>query len=132
MTDMEEKAQRYEKRQRGIELKKRLATLGDRLQDHANEWNKLGKLFSEYAHPDITFAVEPDQFGLREFRVKKVHDDGFSHLPAHVSPLRTIVAVSLTYFDPSGLETLFRDIEEAKAELTAIRKFCAKIGDPLD
>ena len=70
MTDMEEKAQRYEKRQRGIELKKRLATLGDRLQDHANEWNKLGKLFSEYAHPDITFAVEPDQFGLREFRVR--------------------------------------------------------------
>jgi hypothetical protein len=132
MTDTEEKAQRYEKRQRGIELKKRLDTLGDRLQDHANEWSKLGRHFSEYARPDTTFVVEADQFGSRELRVKRAHDDGFSHLPAHVSPLRTVVAVSLTYFDPSGLETLFRDIEEAKAELAAIRKFCVKIGDPLD
>ena len=132
MTETEEKAQRYEKRQRGIELKRRLATLGDRLQDYPREWNKLGALFSEYARLDITFSVEADQFGSPEVRVKKPKADGLSHLPGHVAPLQTIVAVNLSYLDPSVLGTLLKDIEEAKAELAAIRKFCVQIGDPLD
>jgi hypothetical protein len=131
MTETEEKIQRYDKRQRGIALKKRLDTLGDRLQDYGREWQKLASTFRDYNYPN-RFLVEADSSGNREVRVKRPQLDSFSHLPGHVSPMQTIVAVNLSYFNPEGLESLFEEIEEAKTELASIREFCQKVGDPLD
>jgi hypothetical protein len=41
MTEREEKALRYDRRQRGIELKKSLATTGERIKFLPNEWQTL-------------------------------------------------------------------------------------------
>jgi hypothetical protein len=131
MTEAEEKIRRYDKRQRGIALKKRIDTLGNRLQGYGREWQRLAGAFRDYNYPN-RFSVEADRSGNREIRVKRPQPDSFSHLPGHVSPMQTIVAVSLSYFDPDGLEKLFQEIEDAKTELATIREFCQKVGDPLD
>lgn len=132
MTTVEEKVHRYEKRQRGIELKRRLATLGDRLNDHAREWGKLSATFTKYADTSVKFSVESDQFGDREVRVQRPKADGLQHLPGRILPLETITVMSLAYLNPEGLAALLQEIEDTKQELTTIRKFCEEINDPLD
>jgi len=131
MTAIEEKAQRYDKRQRGIELKKRVATLGNRLQDYGKAWQRLATTFRDYDYPNA-FAIEVDNLGSREIRVKRPQIDSFSHLPGHVQPIQIIAAVGISWFNPDDLEKLLLELEEAKAELAAIREFCQKVGDPLD
>ena len=132
MTSIEEKAHRHDKRQRGIELKKRLATLEDSLQDYPRAWNRVGLVFAQYGRPGVVICVEADEFGSRELRVKKPKPDGLDHLYGHVAPMQTLAASPVSYFDVARIVELVREIEDAKTELAAIRTFCAQLGDPLD
>jgi hypothetical protein len=131
MTSTEEMAQRYTKRQLGLELQKRLATLGDKLQDYPRTWSKAALALAEYARPDVAICAEPDNFGAIEVRVKRPMRDGYECLPGHIAPTQTIAAIPVSYFDFAAFKELLKQIQEAKTELAEIELFCAKIGDPL-
>jgi hypothetical protein len=56
VTEDEEKLKRYDTRQRGLELKKHLATLKTELRDYALTWSQLGKTFDSAEH--YTFNID--------------------------------------------------------------------------
>jgi hypothetical protein len=132
MTAIEEMARRYGKRQRGIELKKRLATLEDSLQDYPRVWSRIGAAVAQYGQPGVVICVEADQSESTQLSVKKPKLDGPDHLYGHVSPMQTIATALVSYFNIGALIELVREIEETKSELAAIREFCQRIDDPLD
>ena len=131
MTTNEEKIYRHDKRQRGLELQKRLSTLGNKLQDYPRIWSKAAPALAEYARPDIAICVESDNFGLIEVRVKKPMRDGYEHLPGHITPTQTVATIAESYFNFAAFNELIEQIQETKRELEVIQKFCAEIGDPL-
>ena len=123
VTDEQEKARRYDLRQKGLELKKHLATLNNEMKDHAVAWKKLGDTFSASSY---TFKVESDQ-------VRVTYPDPNDHpLPGRARAVNTVTSVSAAYFNSESLDKLFRDLEETKKALDEVKQHCKDMGDPLD
>jgi hypothetical protein len=131
MTDQEEKVLRYDKRQRGLELKKRIATFGEQLKLYAAEWRKLGDLLPEYDR--FVFRADGESISVlnrkQEQNVKPINIPGIR--PGQPS-YHELANVKLHWFDFNPLVQLLSELEAAKEELAGIREFCLKVGDPLD
>jgi hypothetical protein len=127
MTDQEEKALRYDKRQRGIELKKRVATIGERLREYADEWSKLGRTFTNY--DTHTFRGHNDSILM----LNQKPNESWRPTSKPGQPIEYEVAnVNISWLDSAALIQLMKELEDAKQELAGIREFCQKIGDPLN
>jgi hypothetical protein len=122
MTETEEKARHYEMRQRGRELKARLAALGEELKRYAADWSALGKTFADY---------EQNTFRVADDAIQVLRHDQTPRLPGQLVQMNRIADVSLSRFDSQALSELLKDLETAKRELGEARRYCAEIGDPL-
>jgi hypothetical protein len=126
VTDEQEKAKRYDTRQRGLELKRHLATLRAELRDYSKAWSDLGTTFDNDDSKQFVFD-------RREGVIKVLRAD----LPQQ--PLRRggqqgmneVARVGIRYFTGDSLETLLSDIEATKKELQEVSRECAAMGDPL-
>lgn len=124
MTEMEEKAYRYEMRQRGLELKRRLATLGCKLQEFKAAWRSIGDSLIDY---------ENNRFIVGEGRIRVLRLPPDAPIPPDQHSLdNSIASNSLSYFDLERLTSLLRDLDKTKQELHEAQTFCSKIGDPID
>lgn len=124
MTDVEEKARHFEKRQRGRALKARLAALGDELKEYALGWRKLGDAFTGYEYN--TFTVGDDAIRVLRPDLTAVP------VPGRAAPMNTIADVTLARFNPQALSDLLREVESVKQDLREVREYCNKVGDPLN
>ncbi len=126
MTDQEEKALRYETRERGLKLKAHIATLKAQMHNFNAAWQELGKTFSDYLNVDrYTFSVVG-----REISVSCPAPD--KHLLPGQSPtINRVATVSLGYFDPEALTEMLSDLERTKQEYAAVKKQCEDMGNPL-
>jgi hypothetical protein len=124
MTDTEEKARHFEKRQRGRALKARLAALGDELKEYAAGWRNLGDTFASYDYN--TFEV-----GDGAIQVLRPNLTALP-VPGQAAPMNTIADVSLTRFNAQAISDLLREVESVKQELRGVREYCEKVGDPLN
>ena len=115
LTTQEEKAHQYEKRLRGIELRKRIATFQSKMRDHSRHWSELGRAFEK--PDDLSFRIE-------ESKIKAVHSSfvGREHVTA---------TVEMQYFQCDEIVKLLEDFESTRKELSEIRKYLDEIGDPL-
>ncbi len=131
MTDKEEKAVRYDKRQQGHELKRRVATIGEQLKRYAVEWRKLGDLLPDYER-FIFLAHNDSILVLNEKPDKSLRPVSIPGIRPGQPILNELASVNTSWFDSVALIQLLKELEEAKEELAGIREFCRKIGDPLD
>ena len=122
MTEQEEKALRYDKRQRGIELKKRIAVVGASLADLAGEWQKLGSALRD---------VDANHFVTEKDAIEVIKEQP-SYRPGPSTEFQSIASVRISSFDSEKLLALLKDLQEAKIELREIRRFCKEMGDPLE
>ena len=117
VTEEQEKAKRYDTRQRGLELKKHLATLNAELRDYSKAWADLGTLFD--GDTSKTFKCDRSQGVITVVR---------TDLPNQ--PLRRggqeamneVARVAMRYFTGDSLETLFADLEKTKKELQEVSR----------
>ena len=125
MTEDQEKIKRYDTRQKGLELKKHLATLKSELLDYSQAWSNLGRTFDG---ADInTFSWETQSGCIRVSRP----DPKQPVLPGRRQPVNEIACVGMRYFHSDDLEKLFADLENTKNELSRVSKQCEEMGDPL-
>jgi hypothetical protein len=125
MTTEQEKLRRYDTRQKGLELKKRLATIDAELRDYAAAWSKLSEMFDR----DIskTFTVDD---ALNVIRVSRP-DQSKKSLPGRSAAVNILAEVGRGYFDSDRLESLLADLENTKKEWADISKLCEAMGDPI-
>jgi hypothetical protein len=131
MTTNEEKIYRHDKRQLGLEMQKRLSTLGNKLQDYPRIWSKAALALAEYWRPDVVICAESNDFESIEVRVKRSVRDRYEHLSGHIAPMQTVATIAESYFNFATFNELIMQIQETKRELAEIEQFCAEIGDPL-
>ena len=124
MTEQAEKILRYEKRQRGLELKKHLATVAAKLGEYSHRWRELGDTFKDCERN--SYVIGEDTITVRREPPSYMRD-----MPRSVPSPALVVSVALSWLDVDELTLLLRDLEETKRELQEIEKFCAEIGDPL-
>jgi hypothetical protein len=122
MTETEEKARHYEMRQRGRELKARLAALGDELKRYAAAWRALGDTFLD--HERNTFHVADDA-------IQVLRPDPTPRRPSQPERMNRIADVSITHFDSQALSELPCQVETVRQELLEVRRYCTDIGDPV-
>lgn len=123
MTEEQEKIARYDLRQRGKELQRRLATVKAQLDQYASAWRQLSDTFRNADHD--TFESTSG-----EVRVSRP-DSTVRLLPGQQPVVRKIAAVPLSYFDAEGLVQLLSDLEQTKQTLASVRRQCEEMGDPL-
>lgn len=116
MTTVEEKAHRYEKRERGIELRKRLATFQSKMRDYSRHWSDLGRAFEK--SDSLSFRVEEDE-------IKAIQRSFIGHEQIYA-------AVEVKYFQSEEIVNMLEEFESIKRELDEIRKYLVQIGDPLE
>jgi signal recognition particle subunit SEC65 len=125
VTDEQEKAKRYDMRQKGRELQKHLATLKSELRDYSQAWSSLGGAFNDADYNKFSWE---EQSGC--IRVARP-DPKQPVLPGRKQPMNEIACVGMRYFYGDGLEKLLADLEKTKAELKTVRDQCEAMGDPL-
>src|ERR1700733_7425927 len=106
MTEQEEKALRYDRRQRGIELKKSLATTGERIKFLTNEWQTLANNLRDYAY--MVFRVEGTSIKVLNRKPDEILRAGqISGMRSGPIPsFQEIASVSLASFDSADLVQL--------------------------
>jgi hypothetical protein len=125
VTEEQEKIKRYDTRQKGLELKKHLATLKSELHDYFQAWSNLGRTFEG---ADLnTFSWEPQSGYIRVARP----DPKQPVLPGRRQPVNEIACVGMRYFYSDGLEKLLADLEKTKVDLKIVSQQCDDMGDPL-
>lgn len=117
MTEMEEKAHRYERIEAARALKAHLATIGDKLRSMATVRQSLDSALQD---------CENHSFDLHDGKVKITKPD------PRYGGSRVNVEVSLSAYDPSELAQLLAELEDTKRRLNEARKFCVEIGHPVD
>lgn len=125
VTDEAIKVRRYDTRQRGLELKKQVATIDSELKEFADAWRKMADTLRDSSYN--TFRIMDDERVEVRRPISEVERSrGFA-----TGKIRTIAAVELKYFDRAELVKLLEDLEDAKRELRQISEQCAAMGDPL-
>lgn len=125
MTVEQEKIRRYDTRQKGLELKKRLATIHAELRDYSAAWSQLREMFDGDASK--TFTVDTTYDVIRVSRP----DQSKKTLPGQPPAVNILAEVGRVYFDRESLENLLSDLERTKKELAEVSKLCEEMGDPI-
>ncbi len=128
MTDQEAIVRLHDKRQRGKELRRKIAALKDDLKTIVKEWNNLGSLLGSH---DLRYLVGNDSIDVRNpaSPVTPPKIPGFMPLPKdYWAQVHTFSKAS---FDGEHVFSRLSELEEAKVELAEVEKYCRDAGDPL-
>jgi hypothetical protein len=115
LTTLEEKAHRYEKRERGLELRKKLATLDSMMRDYSRGWSELARAFEK--RDDLLFRTNQDGI-TASYRSFVGRDTVFA-------------SAEKKHFDYDKIVELLIDREALQRELAEIKKYFDELGDPL-
>lgn len=123
MTTEQEKAARYDLRQRGLELKKHLATLKGQRDRFTDAWQELSGALRNL--DSNIFKISDGQI------IAACPRPSERLLPGHMPTMDKIAAVPVGYFDVEALTELLTDLEKTKQSLADVSQQCRDMGDPL-
>jgi hypothetical protein len=129
MTDQEAIVKLHEKRQRGKELKRKIAAMKDDLKMIVKEWSNLGSFLRD--HPDFRYLVGNDSIDVR--------NPGSPATPPKIPGFKALQkdywaqvhTFSKASFNGEHIFSRLSELEEAKIELAEVEKYCEDAGDPL-